>query len=235
MDLRTTGNHFDLEDVQRNGHFRQTAIKRGPSKDLQILTRSRLEWILIDVMRGSWQPQGPEVWRGKDNRGLPLSWQLRLGARQPGHSPDWWASGPELQTYRPTPTTPFPYAIPYPGRVQPVRHEPPLTALCPHNHKQWLPVTPPQTNGQALIRLIHWEGEVFYFCYCVFVRVCLYVCGWMCAGVCVCVRVCTGHLSNYSVLSLFFVKESVSVCTSQSWCVHKEHTAVRLALCQHPF
>lgn len=87
---------------------------KGASKDLQILTRSRLERILIDVMRGSWQPQGPEVWKGRDNRGLPVSWQPRLGARQPGHSPDWWAPGSELQTtgQPPPPPRSLPHSLP---------------------------------------------------------------------------------------------------------------------------
>lgn len=198
MSLRSTGNHFGLADFQRNNYLRWTAMGKGVSKDLQILTRSRLERILIDVMRGSWQPQGPEVWKGRDNRSLPVSWQPRLGARQPGHSPDWWAPGPELQTYRPTHThpSPSPYPIPYPGRVQPVRHEPSLTALCPHNHRQWLPVTPPRMDGQALIRLTRWEGELFYF-----------------TSMRACVRKHAGHLSNYSVLSCIFVQsESLFEC-----------------------
>lgn len=166
-------------------------------------------------MRGSWQPQGPEVWKGRDNRGLPVSWQPRLGARQPGHSPDWWAPGPELQTTgQPQPPSPCP--IPYPGRVQPVRHEPPLTALCPHNHRQWLPVTPPRMDGQALIRLTHWEGEVFYFCYRVFVYVCL-------MRVCICVRVqviCQTTLSL--AVSLFGLRACLGmyikkvVCTARA-------------------
>ena len=51
--LRSTGNHFGLADFQRNNYLRWTAMGKGVSKDLQILTRSRLERILIDVMRGS--------------------------------------------------------------------------------------------------------------------------------------------------------------------------------------
>lgn len=136
---------------------------KGENKDLKILTRSRLEWILIDVMRGSWQPQGLEVWKGRDNPGLPISWQPRLGVRQPGHSPDWWAPCPDLQTKGQS-LSPSPYPISYPDRVEPVRHELPQTALCPHNHSQWLPSHRHRWMGKPA------ESErFFYFCYCVFV------------------------------------------------------------------
>lgn len=147
-----------------------------------------LEWILIHVMRGSWQPQGP-VWGGGC---YPWSTCLLI-ARQPAHTPDWWGPGPELQTCRPTPAAPPTPTHPLPQSL----HR--QSATC----QVWDASNGPLPTQSLAVITRHtamdgWAGtdlsdplrerEGFFF------------------GLCfrVCVSMCVRPLSNYSVFSCFF-------------------------------
>lgn len=158
---------------------------------MQILARSASASVLIDVMRGSWQPQSP-VWKGRVNPGVCLI-SASSGWGKKVRTLHWlMSSRPWAPHYRLT--SPSPHSLP-------------CQAWATSN-------SPLPTQSQPVITrhraTVGWAGTDMSeplrgkdFCHCVFV-----------CGVCVDLHSC--HLSNYSVLSCLFVwYESLSLgCVS---------------------